>query len=493
MMKRSLVLLAVLGMVAACGEDAPLAPSAISLSGDAFDVAQAGETIALEVTAPSRPYVTASPDWIRTEAVGTFADYKMTINLAVQANNAFESRTGSVAVQAGALSRTVTVTQAGREKPEPSFGESAADAVRKMGAGWNLGNSLDANSGDVNHMWIEGSFAIPTPANYETAWGQPVTTRALFRMFKEAGFNAIRIPVTWYPHMGTIRLQKVDGDWHWDKSTWTEFDVDPVWMARVKEVVDYVLDEGMYCILNVHHDTGDASTAWLVAGEPEFQAAKARYQALWRQIAETFRDYDERLLFESYNEMLDPYGSWCFASFYAPGNYDAAVARSAYKGIDKYAKLFVETVRASGGNNVSRNLVINTYGACSGAGTWSTHLTEPIMQLELPGEPGHLAVEVHSYWEADQFDAQKADIDRQFADLDRHLVRRLGVPVIIGEWGGGEVSDEVAARFAGYFSQKAHDAGIAALMWMGLSDGEDRAVPAWTMPLTKDAILKPYL
>ena len=153
----------------------------------------------------------------------------------------------------------------------------------------------------------------------------------------------------------------------------------------------------------------------------------------------------------------------------------------------------MKTVRASGGNNALRNLVINTYAACSGDGTWNSHLLDPLMQLELPEAPGHLAVEVHSYWDAAQFDAQKADIDRLFTNLDRHIVSRLGVPVIIGEWGGGDVSDEVAARFAGYFSRKAHDAGIAALMWMGLSDGNDRAVPAWTMPQTKDAILKPYL
>ena len=463
-MKRFVLLLAILGMAAACGEDKqPLAPAAITLSGDVFDVSQAGETITLTVTAPSRPYVTACPAWIRTEAVGAYADYQLEISLAVQANQAYESRTETVTVQAGSLSRTVTVTQAGREKSDTSIGESAADAVRKMGAGWNLGR------------------------------GQPVTTRELFRMFKEAGFNAIRIPVTWYPHMGTIQLQWVDEDWHWDKSAWTGYEVDPVWMARVKEVVDYVIDEGMYCILNVHHDTGAASTAWLVAGEPEFEAAKARYQSLWQQIAETFKDYDARLLFESYNEMLDPYDSWCFASFATPARYDADVAASAYRGINQYAKLFVETVRASGGNNALRNLVINTYGACSGDGTWNSHLTDPLAQLELPEAPGHLAVEVHSYWEADKFDAQKADIDRLFSNLDQHIVRRLGVPVIIGEWGGGNVSDEVAARFAGYFSRKAHDAGIAALMWMGLSDGNDRAVPAWTMPLTKDAILKPYL
>ena len=501
MMKRTLkaTLLAVVALLAsACGKDPADSPSAapasLTVSPGAVDAAQAGETLSLEVTAPSRPYVTACPDWIRAEAVGAFTDYRMTVDLAVQPNLAFESRTGTVTLQAGSLSAAVTVTQAGRVKPEPSVGESAADAVRNMGAGWNLGNSLDANSGDVDHMWIEGSSAALKPADYETAWGQPVTTRALFRMFKEAGFNAIRIPVTWYPHMGTLQVKWENEDWRWDRSAWTGYDVDPVWMARVKEVVDYVIDEGMYCILNVHHDTGAASTAWLVAGEPEFQAAKERYEALWRQIAETFKDYDSHLLFESYNEMLDPYDSWCFASFNAPGSYDADVARSAYRGINQYAGLFVKTVRASGGNNASRNLIVNTYGACSGAGTWNTHLTEPLAQLELPEPPGHIAVEVHSYWKAEEFDARKAEIDRLFSDLDRLVVRRLGVPVIIGEWGDeGKASDEVLARFAGYFSGKAHDAGMAAFLWMGLSDGNDRAVPAWTLPRTKDAILKPYL
>ena len=494
-MKRFVLLLAILGMAAACGEDKqPLAPAVITLSGDVFSVSQAGETITLTVTAPSRPYVTACPAWIRTEAVGAYADYQLEISLAVQANHAYESRTETVTVQAGSLSRTVTVTQAGREKSDTSIGESAADAVRKMGAGWNLGNSLDANSGDDSHMWIE-AYSARTNETYETAWGQPVTTRELFRMFKEAGFNAIRIPVTWYPHMGNIQLQWVDEDWHWDKSAWTGYEVDPVWMARVKEVVDYVIDEGMYCILNVHHDTGAASTAWLVAGEPEFEAAKARYQALWQQIADTFKDYDARLLFESYNEMLDEYGSWCFASFNTPARYDAAVAASAYKGINSYAKLFVETVRASGGNNATRNLVVNTYGACSGDGTWNNHLIEPLTQFQIPEEPGHIAVQIHSYWDAEKFNEQKADIDRLFENVDKHLVKRLGVPVIIGEWGGGSGADSDAnVRFAGYFSQKAHDAGVAAFWWMGLSDGkEDRAKPSWTMPRTKSAIVKPYL
>lgn len=120
-----------------------------------------------------------------------------------------------------------------------------------MGAGWNLGNTQDSNSGDLTHMWLEAWFDRSSKA-YETAWGQPQATRELIHMFKEAGFGAIRVPVTWYPHMGTITLH--DGA-NWDPDTWSGTAVDPAWMARVKEVVDYVIDEGLYCILNVHHDT----------------------------------------------------------------------------------------------------------------------------------------------------------------------------------------------------------------------------------------------
>ena len=376
------------------------------------------------------------------------------------------------------------------EPSDPSEFESAADAVLHMGAGWNLGNTLDSNSGSLDNMWIE-SYTSRTPADYETAWGQPVTTRELLHMCKEAGFGAIRVPVTWYPHMGTIKIY--DGN-KWDPSTWTGTDVDPAWMARVKEVVDYVIDEGMYCILNVHHDTGAADTAWLVAGDEGFEAAKTRYQALWKQIAETFADYGERLLFESYNEMLDPYDSWCFASFATPARYDADVAASAYKAINNYAKLFVETVRATGGKNAMRNLVVNTYGACSGDGTWNSHLIEPLTNMQIPEAPGHIAVEIHSYWDADQFESQKPDIDRLFSNIGTHLQGRLGVPVIIGEWGGNSAADSYAnANFALYFSTKAKETGVAAFWWMSLSDGDDRAVPKWTMPRTKNCILQPYL
>ena len=114
--------------------------------------------------------------------------------------------------------------------------------------------------------------------------------------------------------------------------------------------------------------------------------------------------------------------------------------------------------------------------------------------MQLPEAPGHIAVQIHSYWEADKFDSQKADIDRLFSNIGTHLQTRLGVPVIIGEWGGNTGEDTADnVRFASYFTSKAREKGVATYFWMGLSDGKDRSVPKWTMPKTKAAILEPYL
>jgi aryl-phospho-beta-D-glucosidase BglC (GH1 family) len=207
-------------------------------------------------------------------------------------------------------------------------------------------------------------------------------------------------------------------------------------MRRVKQVVDYVIDAGMYCILNVHHDTGAANTAWLVASEADYEKQHERYEALWKQIAETFRDYDEHLLFESYNEMLDTEDSWCFASFGATGNYNATIARSAYNGINSYAQTFVNTVRATGGNNAQRNLVVNTYGACCGEGNWSSHLQDPLKEMKLPDDEvmNHLIFEVHCYPDIKNLSSAKSTLNTTINHL-KNLLAKKGAPVVFGEWG----------------------------------------------------------
>ena len=348
--------------------------------------------------------------------------------------------------------------------------ETANEAVRNMGVGWNLGNTLDANSGSKQGL------------ESETYWGQPVTKPELMEMMKTAGFGAIRVPVTWFPHMDANNK------------------VDRAWMKRVHEVVDYVINQGMYCIVNLHHDTGDGDTHWLHASTAIYQAQKERFESLWRQIAEEFRDYDQHLLFESYNEMLDKYNSWCFASFNSPARYNAADAADAYSAINSYAQSFVNTVRATGGNNASRNLVVNTYGACCGSGTWNSHLQDPLKEMKLPNDDigGHLIFQVHCYPNVKNIGNAKTEVNDMFSLLKTHLANK-GAPVIIGEWGtanDGE-NDYMVRRnnvltFADYFVKKAKDYGFGTFWWMGISDGTTRTLPAFSQPDLAAAILKAY-
>ena len=354
--------------------------------------------------------------------------------------------------------------------------ESATDAVKNMGVGWNLGNTLDA--------WADK--AMTTPEDQETVWGQPVTRPELMKMMKEAGFGAIRVPVTWF---------------HWMDA---DGNVKTEWMKRVHEVVDYVISQGMYCILNVHHDTGQGDQRWLIANEDVYDQTKARYENLWKQIAEEFKDYDQKLLFESFNEMLDIDKSWCFASFATKNKYDEAKAKNAYNAINKYAQSFVDVVRATGGNNATRNLIVNTYAACCGSGTWNEHLKDPLKEMKYPDDSakGHIAFQVHAYPNVENINNTKNELDDMFNALKTYLIDKGG-PVIIGEWGTSNV-DQGAGKtdydvrrdnvfqFVDYFIEKTKEMGIATFYWMGLSDGHYRTMPAFNQADLAERITKAY-
>lgn len=362
--------------------------------------------------------------------------------------------------------------------------ETATDAVKNMGLGWNLGNTLDAYScttTDVSNASYWGGQGIDS----ETCWGQKKTTKELITMMKNAGFGAIRVPVTWFNHM--------------DKNG----KVNAQWMARVKEVVDYVISNGLYCVLNVHHDTGADNTnftSWLKADETYYSNNKARYEYLWQQIATEFKDYDNHLVFEAYNEMLDTKNSWCYASFNTSSKYDATIATSAYNAINNYGQSFVNTVRNTGGNNATRNLIVNTYCAATGYGTWSTHLKEPVTKKTLPDDSatGHLIFEVHDYPNLTNNNSNrsisdiKSEIDGTISFLKTNLVSK-GAPVIFGEWGTAnvdagdgktdyDVRPALMKQFVQYFVQQCKSNNIATFYWMGLSDGSYRSIPAFSQP-----------
>lgn len=350
--------------------------------------------------------------------------------------------------------------------------ETATQFVSNMGVGWNLGNTLDTT---------DGKRCVDVVKS-ETMWGQPVTKRELFVMMKQAGFGAIRVPVTWYPHM--------------DESG----KVDDVWMARVHQVVDDVIDAGLYCIINVHHDTGDGPQ-WLHATTSVYNAQKAKYEYLWQQIANEFKDYGQELLFESYNEMLDGYNSWCFATFARQGGYNTADANDAYTAINSYAQSFVDVVRASGGNNAKRNLVVNTYGACNGGGTWNSHLKDPLRDMQLPTDAagsGHLIFQVHAYPSVKNLTNMRTEVNDMFKALDTHLVSK-GAPVIIGEWGtanDNEVDYDVrrdnVMSFVDYFVGKAKEYGMGTFLWMGLTDGTFRDQVLFNQPDLAQRVVGAY-
>lgn len=361
--------------------------------------------------------------------------------------------------------------------------ETAKDAVKNMGVGWNLGNTLDAHAQTITDINAEGYWG-QQGLDSETCWGQPKATKKLIHMMKEAGIGAIRVPVTWYNHMDK------DGN------------VDEAWMKRVKEVVDYVIDEGLYCIINVHHDTGANSTTathWIHADGNNYKANKTKFEYLWQQIANQFKDYGEKLIFESYNEMLDKYNSWNFAMSSRTGGYDATEANDAYDAINKYAKSFVTTVRNSGGNNAKRNLIINTYGASNGGGSWNEHLVDPLTKIENPesnATEGHIIFEVHAY---PTITSYKSEVASMLTKLNNNLATKG--PVIIGEWSSSNVDAtetdydkdrETFLQFATYFVKQAKNKGMGTFYWMGLSDGAARNLPAFNQPDLAETIVKAY-
>lgn len=315
--------------------------------------------------------------------------------------------------------------------------ETADNAVNSITAGWNLGNALDSNG-----EWI-GLYTDGKPANYETAWGNPVTTAKLITAVKKAGFDAVRVPVTWAEHID-------------DKGN-----INKEWLDRVQEVVDYVISQDMYCVLNVHHDAG--ADGWLEASSDCYKKNSGKFAGLWKNIAARFKDYDDKLIFEGFNEMLDAQNSWTDAK-----------SADAYKAVNDFNQLFVDTVRKTGGNNANRNLMVQVYSASCSQKTLNSFV--------LPDDTAkaHLIIHVHNYdpqgftasdatWTTmtDKWgtDSEKSYFDKLFERLDKFSSAQ-GAPLVIGEF-GADFKDNDASRklYADYFVSTAAKHGIKCFWW----------------------------
>lgn len=281
--------------------------------------------------------------------------------------------------------------------------------VKNLGHGINIGNTLDCIV-NQNNMGVIDS---------ETAWGNPQITKEYVHALKEYGYTTIRLPVTWAEHTNLKN---------------GEYTIDAKWMARVKECVEYCLNEGFYVIINLHHDGGYSRTSWILnAWNGKFEETKVRFVRMWEQIAQEFKDYDEHLIFEAMNEV----GS------------DTSNGQDSYDVLNRLNQTFVNTVRASGGNNKDRFLMISGYWTDIQASC--NNMFKMPRDSEENTEDPRLILSVH-YYTPSSFAISEDSSNRSWYRSswgDENDVRELrtlfdllhetflleGVPVIIGEYG----------------------------------------------------------
>ena len=297
-------------------------------------------------------------------------------------------------------------------------GLTALEATRLMGNGINLGNTLEACDSNVG-------IKTNAPLSYETYWGQPKTTQAIIDGMKAAGFDTIRIPVAWM----TNATHLYEGD----------YTIDAGYMDRVEEVVRYARKAGMYVIINDHWDGGWYGMFGSESAETRALAMEA-YKGMWQQIAERFRDYSDYLIFESANEELggrfdENSPLYCSDSVVTYLNDDERYALT-----NEINQTFVDVVRATGGNNATRFLLIAGY---------STNIDQTCddrFQMPKDTADSKLMVSVHYYdpWSycgaSSAASATKWGKVSDYEYLDQQLAKmtkftEAGYGVVIGEYG----------------------------------------------------------
>lgn len=338
---------------------------------------------------------------------------------------------------------------------------SSVELVKEMKIGWSLGNTLDAGNAG-----LRGSM----PETIEKSWGNPVTTKEMIDTVKAAGFNIVRVPVTW----------------DWSTGDAPDYTISEEWMNRVQEVVDYGIDNGMFVILNIHHET------WHNPTEENYEAASDRLKKIWTQIGTRFAGYDEHLIFEGLNEprVIGSSEEWSGGS------------EATREIVNKLDADFVETIRSLGGNNAMRHLMIPAYAASSSE--------VALAQLKIPENDDKIIVSVHAYlpygfalannsgkkWLASK-SVCTSEIDTM-ADTIKKLFLDKGQAVIIGEFGArSRDNEEYRAEWGKYYVTKMKNLGVPCVWWDNgafYGSGElfgllDRRTLEWKFPKVLDAII----
>ena len=303
-------------------------------------------------------------------------------------------------------------------------GLTALEATRLMGNGINLGNTLEACDNNVG-------IKTNAPLSYETHWGQPKTTQAMIDGMKAAGFDTIRIPVAWM----TNATHLYEGD----------YTIDADYMDRVEEVVRYARKAGMYVIINDHWDGGWYGMFGSESAETRALAMEA-YKGMWQQIAERFRDYSDYLIFESANEELGGRFDENSPLYCSDSVVTYLTDDERYALTNEINQTFVDVVRATGGNNATRFLLIAGYS------TDIDKTCDDRFQMPKDTADSKLMVSVHYYdpWSycgaSSAVSATKWGKVSDYEYMDQQLAKmtkftEAGYGVVIGEYGALPCSD----------------------------------------------------
>lgn len=321
------------------------------------------------------------------------------------------------------------------ETPE----SSTMEYVQSLGIGINLGNTFEACG-----SWIKGNSV----SDYETAWGSPKITKRIIQGYADAGFGVVRIPVAWSNMMDE------------------NYVISDEYIDRVKEVTKWVVDCGMKAIVNIHWDGG-----WWEQFPYDEEECMRKYEAIWTQLCEAFGDFGLEVMFEALNE------EGCWDSLWNRYGWGEQPGKAeAYALLGRINQKFVDTVRASGGNNATRHLLIAGY---------ATDVENTCDEMfVLPNDPaGRYAVSVHYYTPSTfaiiEEDASwgkarstwgteddYAELERLMDMLEETFIKN-GIPVIVGEYGcaQGNKTPEMVRLYVTSICQAVYQRGMCPVLW----------------------------
>jgi len=329
--------------------------------------------------------------------------------------------------------------------------------VEEMGIGINLGNTLEA-CGD----WINSSSI----SNYERAWGSPIITKAMIEGYATAGFSSLRIPVAW------SNMMRPGYEIHSDL------------LDRVEEIVNWTIDSGMVAMVNLHWDNG----WWHDFSKPEkYDECMKKFKAVWTQVSERFMGYGDHLMLESMNEVA-------FDDIWTPWGGIQVNKKRAFDIVNDMNQAFVDTVRASGGNNSKRHLLIEVYN------TGLEYAYDPLFKM--PNDlANNLAATIHYYTPA-VFAILEEDADwgqarttwgtaADFNELNNNMdllktnCVDKGIPIIVGEYAacGNNKSTEMKRLYAVSVTEAVYSRGMCPMLWDTAGDQYNRNNQTWRDPL----------